>query len=92
MPICNFCSTSTTTYILPPDMIGEQITDGEHRGKRMCHFCQYGQDHLIGSDGSVYKKDDVCADYKQFCDGVYHKPEIYVLANKSLIDGSVAKK
>ena len=85
-PACDFCSTSTTTYILPPDMIDEPITEGIDKGKRKCHFCKSGKDYLLGTDGEIYKKDDVCMDYKKFCNDVYWKPELYVKFHKSLTD------
>jgi hypothetical protein len=73
-------------------MIDEPIEAGPHKGKRICHFCKFGTDVLKGSDGTIYKRDEVVADYKKFCEDIYHKPELYIKFNKSLINDAVAKK
>lgn len=89
MGMCDFCQDKGNFF--PPDMIDEPIEEGPDKGKRKCHFCKLNTDTLVGSDGTVYRKLEVLADYKKFCDDVYLKPEIYVKFNKSLIDDSIAK-
>lgn len=53
MPKCDFCSTPTTTYILPPDFIDEPIEFGDDKGKRKCHFCMIGSNVITTKDGTV---------------------------------------
>ena len=91
-PSCDFCKGSQGgPCFLPPDMVDEPFEEGEHKGKRMCHFCKYKTDVLVGTDGTRYVKAEVEADYRKFCDEVYQNPEIYTKFNKAMVDSAVAK-
>lgn len=50
-------------YMLPPDFVDKL---GEH--EYICHYCLEGKNALVGTDGILYKKDDVVEDYKNLID------------------------
>lgn len=90
-PVCDFCSTVDHQVFLPPDMVDPPIEEGEHKGKRMCHFCKYKTDTLIGSDGTKFPKEAVIKDYQKFCEQMYKSPSVYKAYGKAIVD-SQAKR
>lgn len=92
MPKCSICSKNAGHDIFyPPDMVDDPLETGEHKGERICHFCKYGTDKLVGTDGTIYEKQAVLKDYQDFLNDVYHRPAIFKAFSKSIVDSAVAK-
>lgn len=90
MPICFKCSKKEGHDVFyPPDMIDELEKSGEYEGKRICHFCKYNTDVLIGKDGTKYEKQAVLKDYRDFCEEIYQKPSTFTTLSKLTVDHAV---
>ena len=80
MPQCCKCSR-----YLPPDFI-----DNEIFGK-VCHFCKEQKDYLLGSDGTIYRKDEVIYDYYKLTKKLANSNDLKDKMNKIIVDKAVEK-
>jgi len=87
MPKCEQCN-----MFLPPDFVDEvkQPENPNMAGKKICHFCQKGTDVLVGTNNTVYRKDEVVYDYSVLIKRLADSKELRKKISQAAVDKAVS--